>query len=429
MHVLLRGLDRVPEAGGEADAGAAAHRQAEVIGAGGLAAVEGGHRLGDAAVHLVGLGAGGTRHDQCEFVAAGADHHVPGAGAALNQPRGFNDEPVALLKAEEVVDQVEAVDVAHGHRERQVLRVVEELADALIVAPVVEAGHLIVLAHVEKPRLVVLLAGDVDDDAFQCGHLIIHIDALTQFQHPFALAGPGDDLVLIAEVFPRGQDAPPLVPEEAVVFGGDQVVEAEFFVAEQALRGVAGQRQAALRHKFHRPVRVVPAAVRKARQVRKQHRLGAFALPLRVLGLPSGGDVLDQRQRILFLGAAAHPDDLGVDPDRVAAGADVPLFHREAVDFTGLKLPVVFRRVLEILGVGDVLKGQRRKVLPGAADDAQKHLVDAVSAHRADIHLAARRADHDADGRLIYHGPEEFLVFGQPFAHPAQAHPLKDRPA
>jgi hypothetical protein len=47
----------------------------------------------------------------------------------------FDDQAVAFLQAEYVVDQVEAVDVAHGHRERQVPGLVQSDADALVVAP------------------------------------------------------------------------------------------------------------------------------------------------------------------------------------------------------------------------------------------------------------------------------------------------------
>ena len=162
-----------------------------------------------------------------------------------------------------------------------------------------------------------LARGDVGDEAFQGEHLaLLVVDAFALFPDPLGFAGTGADFVFLLEPAPLAERLLPFGPHEFALGRQDEVGEGDGLVADEILRGVAGQVLAALADELHGPVPVVPAAVGHARQVGHQGHVLAPAFPKLVFGQPAFGHVVEDAGELAGRGAEDRHFEVAADGRR-----------------------------------------------------------------------------------------------------------------
>ncbi len=197
-------------------------------------AVQGRRELADAvddvAAHPLGGGLVAVGEEQRELVAAEAGHHVGVAHRAAQDAADGDQQLVAGVVAEAVVDLLEVVEVEQQHRAgRAVASAALEVSLELGVeaTPVGQAGEHVVVDEVRQPVLVAPTLGDVDD-----------VD-----QHDVGLLGPGAPQEAAAQ--PHVDVLATVVAQHAVrgVGAGDVLEDAGQVVGDRGVvrRGQLGQ--------------------------------------------------------------------------------------------------------------------------------------------------------------------------------------------
>jgi hypothetical protein len=194
---------------------------------------KGGHQvLLDALGHPGGVGGGAqVLEEDGEVVAAQAGQGVPGAQRALEAAGDLDQEVVAGVVAEAVVDALEAIDVEVQHRERQgvaglALGPPEQVLDPVHEqGPVGQVGERVVQAMALELLGDALVLGDVAGDPEGADDVPVRIaQRHLGGRHPaHAAVGEGLLLVHVHERHARAQDVLLVAIGLLGVLGGEEV--------------------------------------------------------------------------------------------------------------------------------------------------------------------------------------------------------------
>ena len=272
-------------------------------------------------------------------------------------------------------------------------------------------------AHKLQLPFIFPAARNVDDDPFKSLHVaVVVVDPLPNLQHPFPHPRRGSNLVFFVDGAFFRKEALPLPPEFFPVFGGDEFVEGEVPVPDEAVGAIARKFAASVRDELHGPVPVVSAPVGHAREVGEEDGLAPLAFPQGYLGRLPGRDVLHQADVTVSASIAEpQPGHGHIHPDHGPVRSDVPLFHGIALDLPGLKGGVILQVFFHIIRMGYPGPSEAEEVLPGPARYFFKRGVDDRGKVFPGTEGILAEGEGNTDGRLFEDGLKQGGAFLQSF--------------
>ena len=265
---------------------------------------------------------------QAKLIAADARENLVWQHARLEYGGGRLNHAIPDIIPERVVDQLQSVDVYKHDGQRQERRLIECFFRIVVVLPVMKARELVVIAQILDLQELKLGLCIVDDNPFERGDLSRLIqNGLMDIEHPFSLAGRGQNLIFILIAFVRGKMRQTILPNGFAILRADDVAKRDPRVVDELLRQIPRQLKAAGRDKPHRPTAIIRAAVCHTRQVRQQHALASLALAQRFVGFAKVCDIHSGGKNARYLSVAVAQDRVApFDLAHLVVGGDNAVF-------------------------------------------------------------------------------------------------------